>query len=248
MRFVIRCFAFLVPALLMLAACSPSSQPDANEAQQATENPRAQQDLALYEKLRERDQFELAAPIGEGVLQRAPNSAAAAEIRKTLPDTQTKANEINEKNRLAQLWLYQSGEQSGGQQNTATLHPSRPASDHDRIRLILRRHSDWGQSSYLYDRKDLGFVCKGQCELALKVDGEPAKPLKASLPDTKDPAMFIDNDKRLLKLLETAIDLEITVNVKGEGERTLFFEAGGFDPERWPEPAKVTPGKKKNAD
>lgn len=248
MRFVIRCSMFFVPALLMVAACSPSSQPAANEAQQATENSRAQQDLGLYQTLRERDQFELAAPIGEGVLNRAPNSAAAAEIRKTLPDTQTKANGINEKNRLAQLWLYQSGEQSGGQQNTATLHPSRPASDHDRIRLILRRHSDWGQSAYLYDRKDLGFVCKGQCKLALKVDGEPAKPLKASLPDTKDPAMFIDNDKRLLKLLATATTLEITAHIKGEGERALYFEAGGFDLERWPEPSKAKPGKKKGSD
>ena len=47
--------------------------------------------------------------------------------------------------------------------------------------------------------------------------------------------MFIDNDKRLLKLLESAKTLDITVDIKGTGKRTLHFEVGGFDPERWPE-------------
>ncbi|MGB8716338.1 MAG: hypothetical protein WCD66_08250 [Rhodanobacteraceae bacterium] len=233
---------FLLPslAILILAACSQQADHAAPAAQQQAQDTRTQQDLALYQKLRSKQQFELAAPIGEGVVARAPNSPAAAEIRKTLADTQARAKTINEKNRLQQLWIYQSGEESGGRQNTATLHPSRPVAERNRIRLILRRHSAWGQSVYLYDGDGKGFVCKGQCKLALKVDDKPAEPLKASLPDTSDPAMFIDNDKRFLKLLDTATTLSITVTIKGDGQRELFFEAGGFDPDRWPEPGKST--------
>ena len=92
---------------------------------------------------------------------------------------------------------------------------------------------------YLYDGDNQGFVCKGTCRLPLQVDGKDVKALKASLPDTSDPAMFIDNDKRLLKLLKSARTLDITVNIQGTGQRTLHFEVSGFDPERWPEPAQA---------
>lgn len=229
--------------VLLLAACSPAPQDQSANAQQSAQDQRAQDDLKLYQGLIAKGSFELAAPIGEGVLQRAPDSAAAAEIRETLPEAQAKAKEINNQRRLANLWLYQANEQSGGQQTTATLYPSRPASAHNRIRLVLRRHTDWGQSVYLYDTGNEGFICKGTCNVALKIDGEPATALEASLPDTSDPAMFIDSDKRLLQLLETAKTLELTANIKGIGSENLYFEVGGFDPERWPEPEK--PGKNK---
>lgn len=236
--------AFRLPmvlaTVLLLGACSQSSSPASSSRGSAQQqDPRSQEDLKLYQDLRAKGSYELAAPIGEGVIARAPDSPAAAEIRKTLADSQAKAKHINNTRRVQNLWLYQSGEESGGRQNTATLYPSRPADAHQRIKLILRRHSNWGQSAYLYDGDNQGFVCKGTCRLPLKVDGKDAKPLKASLPDTKDPAMFIDNDKRLLKLLESARTLDITVDVKGTGKRSLYFEVSGFDPERWPEPEKA---------
>lgn len=235
--------SLIFAGLMLVSACSPTpSEPQTSQGSVVDE--RSRKDLDLYRQMVEQEKFALAAPIGAGVLKRAPESAAADEIRQTLEDVQAKAQAINEKRRLAGLWLYQSGEQSGGRQNTATLHPTRPAEDHSRIRMILRRHSDWGESTYFYDTAEKGFVCDGKCDLPLKVDGEPAKPLVGSLPTTGDPALFIDSKERLLKLLETAETLTITIQLKDGGTHELFFEVGGFDSERWPQLSSVDAGDK----
>jgi hypothetical protein len=225
--------------MLALAACS--SQDGASTAPAAsapTVNPRDAADLELYRKLLAKGSYELAAPIGAGVVARSPGGVAAQEIKKTLADAQAKAEAINEKRRLEALWLYQSGEQSGGTQNTASIYPDKPALAHDRIRLILRRHSDWGQSAYLYDTGNAGFVCKGRCKLPLKIDGKDAKPLVSYRPDTGEPAIFIDHDVAFVAMLEKAHTLDIDVEMKDHGAQTLHFEVGGFDPAQWPEPAK----------
>ncbi|HET6632574.1 MAG TPA: hypothetical protein VFG73_07695 [Rhodanobacteraceae bacterium] len=196
-------------------------------------NARARQSLKLYNDLRAKGSYALAAPIGEGVVKRHPGSAAAKEIQRTLADTQKRAAAINETRRLAGLWLYQSGEQSGGTQHTASLKPSQPASARDHIELVLRRHSDWGQSVYLYDHGGKGFVCKGHCTLQARFDGEPRK-LDAFRPQTHDPAIFIQHDKRFIAALEKAKVIEITVQPRDGASETLKFEVSGFDPARWP--------------
>lgn len=228
------CVAAALALALLLSACSPAPQSAQNAPAAAAADSRAQEDLKLYLAMREKGRFELAAPIGEGILKRAPQSAAAATVRQTLDDTRTKAEAINEKRRLAGLWLYQTSEESGGTQHTASLSPSRPAQYRGRIRLILRRHSDWGESTYLYDTGEAGFVCPGSCKLPLTVDGKKAKPLRASPPPTGEPALFIDSKDRLLKLIGDAGKLTILVEVKGDGPRKLEFEVGGFDADKWP--------------
>lgn len=232
-------------AAALLAACSPGT-PSAPPAPTAPVNtPQQASDLQLYQTLVARKQYELAAPIGAGVIERSPASPAAAEIRKTLADTQAKAKVINDERRLAGLWLYQTGEQSGGTQHTATIYPSTPAWANGRIRLILRRHSDWGQSVYFYDTGDAGFVCKSHCKLALKVDGKDARALDGYLPETGEPAMFIDHDPAFVKLMESAKTLDITVHPKGRDAAPLHFEVAGFDAAQWP--AFKTGGKHRKA-
>lgn len=229
--------AALLLAFGLLAGCSPGqpSQPAVPAA--PVDTPQDADNLAMYRTLVARGQFELAAPIGEGLLKRSPDSPAATEVRKDFDAVKAKADAINDKRRLQGLWLYQSGEQSGGQQNTATIHPSQPSWAHARVRLILRRHSDWGPSVYLYDTGDAGFVCKGRCRLALKIDGAEAKPLTGYLPDSGEPAMFIDRDKAFVELLRKAATLDIEVQVKGREAEALHFETAGFDAAQWPEPA-----------
>lgn len=219
----------------LLAACSPSPQ-SAQSSAQPSVNARAQQNLELYLKLRKGGKYELAAPIGAGVVKRAPGSKAAATIGQTLAETQAKADAINKKRRLKRAWIYQSGEQSGGWQNTASLYPTLPVDLHRRIRLILRKHTDWGTSLYLYDGNDQGFVCQGNCQLPLKVDGKTVEPLEAAQPPTGEPALFLHDEQRLLKLLASAETLAITVDLKGSGKQELYFEVSGFDPKQWPQP------------
>ncbi len=222
-----------------LVACSPSPSPTATQQSGPTHNERAASDLKLYKQMLVEKKYALAAPIGEGILKRAPRSIAAAEVQKTIEATREKAHAINEKRRLAALWLYQSGEQSGGHQDTATIYPSRPAKYNRRIRLIFREHSDWGTSVYLYDTGDKGFVCGKSCKLPLKVDGKAAEPLKASTPPSGEPAVFIDSQKRMLELVDSAKTLAITIDVKGDWPQELYYEVGGFDPERWPPTSKT---------
>lgn len=227
-------------AAFVLGACTPAPEAESDAASTAADE-RAAQDLHLYEEMRARGSHELAAPIGEGVLKRAPDTAAAAQIRETIEATREKAHAINEARRLAALWLYQTSPMSGGVQTTAVIHPSQPARYSRRVRLILRKHTEWGRSVYLYDTADKGFTCAGSCRLLLTVDGAAAAPLHASRPDSGEPALFIDSETRLLELLASAGKLGITVELQGEGPRELLFEVGGFDAARWPEPDAAAP-------
>lgn len=218
-----------------LAACSPS-EPDRDTAQSTqvpSVNAKAREDLAMYDGLVKSESWTLAAPIGEGIVKRWPQSDAAGEVRKTLADVQAKAAKINETRRLEALWMYQTGEQDGGAQSTASIHPSQPASEAGRIQLILRRHADWGESAYLYDNSGRGFVCPGRCSVSIAIDGGESESMDADLPDTGDPALFLEEYDRLGKILAQAETLDITVGIAGAKDTTLRFEVAGFDPARW---------------
>lgn len=227
------------PPLLIaaaLAACSPS-QPPAPAAPAAAPAADAQltKALELYRKLQQEQSWELAAPIGQEIVAKYPDSAAAREVQETLADASAKASAITTRRRLAQLWIYQAGKESGGDQVSASIYSS-DAAPASRIRLVLRRHSDWGQSVYLFG-SGKGFECRGTCTLAARFDDQPVK-LKAYLPPSGEPAMFISDDKAFLARLADTQKLAIDVVEKGKGPRTLVFEVGGFDPAKFPQLAK----------
>jgi hypothetical protein len=87
---------------------------------------------------------------------------------------------------------------AGGTQSTATIENSQPASG-DRVRLVLRRHTSWGQSVFLYGSKP-GFVCRGNCSIATHVDGRTVS-VKAFAPSTGEPALMIRDDKAFIAML-----------------------------------------------
>lgn len=232
MTFALR-FLCAASIATLLVACSPSEPGPSSEQQAPVVNAKAQSDLAMYQGLLESESPELAAPIGAGLVQRYPNSAAAAEVRKSLPGVQAKADKINAKRRLAALWIYQTGEQSGGAQSTASIHPSRPVRYNGRIQLILRRHSDWGESAYLYDDNEAGFACPGRCDVAISVNGGEAEIWAADIPDTGEPALFLDDFEQLVNVLKKAESVDIKVAMKGGKPHTLHFEVAGFDPTKW---------------
>lgn len=233
----------LVLAAVLVAACSPS-QPPSNAAPGAAPtapatapaaDTRQTKSLELYRTLRKEQQWELAAPIGKDVVDKWPGSAAAKEVQETLADATAKAAEIATRRRLVAMWSYQSGKESGGDQVTASIYSSDLASD-KRVRLILRRHSAWGQSVYLFGGGK-GFECKGTCSLAARFDDKPQK-IAAYLPDTGEPALFIKDDKGFLAKLAGTQKLSIDVTEKGKPSRTLVFEVGGYDAAKFPQLAK----------
>jgi hypothetical protein len=133
------------------------------------------------------------------------------------------------------LWLYQSGMMEGGAQNTATIAPSVPAGNP--VRLILRRHADWGQSVYLFGTPP-GFTCAKDCRVSVTFDDAAPQNLRASLPPTGEPAMFIEDDAIFLAKMAKARTVAIQATPKGKPAYTLKFDVGGFDASKWPEVAK----------
>lgn len=230
----------LSTAVLLAALCSACSPPGPTPEEQAAAaaaavEAQANKSLELYRTLLKEESWELAAPIGQEVVEKYPTSAAAKEIAATLADARAKGEAIASRRRLQQLWIYQSGEESGGQQNVASIYSSDAVAT-SRVRLVLRRHTDWGQSVYLFGAGK-GFECRGNCTLPARIDGKAAS-IKAYLPATGEPALFIRDDRAFLAMLEKARRIELDVSEKGKAPRTLVFEVGGFDASRWPQPEK----------
>ncbi|HET7359088.1 MAG TPA: hypothetical protein VFJ04_02975 [Rhodanobacteraceae bacterium] len=216
----------------MAMACTPSppapTPQQAAAAKQAAQEAQAQHKLVMYRKLLQMKNYPLAVSIGDEIVSGYPQTRAAAEVGKTLPGIKASSAAAAEKARLQRLWIYQVGPQSGGIQSTAAIANSTPSNVH--VRLILRRHSAWGDSAYLYG--GTGFVCKGQCDLPVRFDGA-RRILKAYLPKGGEPAMFIKDDTGFIAAMRKAKKVNIDVVLKDGGKQTLLFEVAAFDPTRW---------------
>lgn len=229
----------IAAALLSLTACDRSgSQPSASAPAGARSaspaGPSLQQQLLLYQQMVDADSPALAVPLGEDILRTAPDSDEAAIVRETLQPLRDKAQKDGEDKRLARLWSYQGGSESGGEQHTASIYSRQGAAAKDKpVRLVLRRHSEWGQSAYLYDNDNQGFRCGTPCRISVQFDEQAPQRYPANLPDTGEPAMFIENDKAFIKALEGARKLALAVTMKDGVERELVFEVDGFAADKW---------------
>jgi hypothetical protein len=219
--------------LFAASGCSQAPAPPQNQAANPHSEHAAQaaEKLKLYQQMLDSHRDDLAAPIGQEIVGDFGDTPAAAEVRKTLPQIVAKARTEAEHDRLAALWSYQTAMQSGGKQYSASITSSKPTGE-AAVRLILRRHSKWGQSVYLFGSGH-GFVCKGQCEVPMHFD-DKAQKWKAYLPKTGEPALFIKDDARFIKAMSGARVIEMDVVTAGHGKETLSFEVGGYDPAKFP--------------
>ncbi|WP_437343343.1 hypothetical protein [Rhodanobacter lycopersici] len=227
---------------LVLAGCSQSSTPAPNAAQQQAQaqDAEAARNLDTYRQLLRIHNDQMAASMGEDIVQRFPNSAAAKEVQQTLPGIEKRWKENSEKARLAALWQYQVAPMAGGTQSTAAIYNSQPTDVH--VRLVLRRHTSWGQSAFLFSDGH-GFVCKGNCTIAAKFDDKPHA-IKAYAPSTGEPALMIRDDKAFIALLEKTKKVSLDVTMQdGEKKLSLLYEVGGFVPDQW-QPLPKKTGKK----
>ncbi|GAB2536548.1 hypothetical protein GCM10027065_05340 [Rhodanobacter koreensis] len=243
MKPVIHYVAATLCGALLLVGCSQqggTAAPSAAQQQAQAQAADAARNLDTYRQLLRIHNDEMAVTMGKDIVSRYPGSAAAKEVQQTLPEIEQRYTEASEKNRLAALWLYQVSPMAGGTQSTATIVSSQP-SGNDRVQLVLRRHTSWGQSVFLYGSKP-GFVCRGNCMLAATVDGKPTH-IKVFAPSTGEPALMMVDDKGFIAMLQKAkkITMDVTF-ADGEKKQTLVYEVGGFDPSKW---ASVGKGKKK---
>ena len=249
-------FIAMLSGVLALTACSSgSNSPSAPApapapaqdaaAVKANAEAQAEKGLKLYEQMRTNGSLDIAAQIGAETASKYPDSAAAAKIKETLTDVTAKAKEESEKRRLAGLWAYTVASVKGGTQYAASIENAPPLSppgltgrDAKHVHLILRQHPEWGQTVYLMLDNEK-FNCKSGCKmLPISFDGEAAKPWKATIPPTGEPAIFIDDDQafiaRVLKTKKVAIDVVLLE----QGKKTLVFETGGLDMSHLPNTTK----------
>lgn len=233
-----RTFLRLAPLALcaawLLAGCSPQGgapAPTAEQQQAQAQAADAARNLDTYRQLLRIGNDEMAVSMGKDIVKRFPGSDAAKEVQKTLPAIEQRYTAASEKNRLAGLWLYQVAPMAGGTQSTASIENSQPAGG-ERVRLVLRRHTEWGQSVFLYGSKP-GFVCRGNCTVTTRFD-DKSVPVKAFAPSTGEPALMIRDDNAFIARLRKAkkISMDVTL-VDGEKKQTLVYEAAGFDPAKW---------------
>lgn len=227
-----RRIAILLASLALVSACSSPQDQQAAQAP-AADNPanEAAKKLETYQQLLKLHNDGPAVQLGHEIVDKYPDTPAAAEVKKTLDELETNYKAASEKTRLAALWLYQTSPMQGGTQSTATIQSTRPTGEQT-VRLILRRHTAWGQSVFLYATTGKGFVCQGDCSLKATFDGKP-KTIKAFRPPTGEPALLFRNDAAFLKDLAKTKRLTIDVVTVSRGETTLVFETGGFDPAKW---------------
>lgn len=222
----------LSAAMILLAGCSHANDPaTAAASPQQAKNVEAAGKLDTYRQLLRIKNDQMVVEMGHDILTRYPNTPAAQEVQQSLPAIEQRYTAASEKNRLAGLWLYQVSPMEGGTQSTATIDSSQPAGD-GRVRLVLRRHTQWGQNAFLYGAGH-GFVCRASCTIAANVDGRSVG-IKAFAPTTGEPALMIRDDKPFVAMLQKARKIIMNVTlVDGEKKQALVYEVAGFDPQKW---------------
>jgi len=223
----------LLLALCASIGCSGSGPKDATPPTTEASREAAEADLARYRQSLATGDYVAAVATGQGILRAHPGTSAAEEVEHSLNEVKTKAAAEAEQQRLAALWAYQTGTESGGAQSAASIFAKDPGPDGERMRLILRRHAEWGTSAYLYAGR-AGFSCSKPCTVGLRFDDGPVERWRASKPATGEPALFIEDHERLAARIATADRLEIDVVLAERGPSSSLFEIGGFDPKRWP--------------
>jgi hypothetical protein len=227
---------------LALAACQPSEGPVPEQGAVATEaaqkEKQAQELGTAFDKHYAEGKWDMAAALGEELVQLHPGSPVTARVRAQYEEAKAKSLEAREKTRLALLWDYQSVPVKKGNQLSAALYSKESVdtgggSRHP-VRLIFRDHPEWGRSSYLV-LENGDFDCYGGCKVQVTLDDQKPRAMAASRPKTDEAiAMFIEDEAALWKHARNAKVITIEFPVKAGGKRTAIFETGGLDAVKLP--------------
>lgn len=244
---------WLVVAVLVaaLSACGDGAPPPPSAEQQA--EAQAAEAAALYQQLRQLGRMEQAELAGRNVLEKYPDSAAAAEVRQTYEALRSEVEQARETSRLSGLWVYHAVPEGEGSVNTATIQrsgdapidPANPDADlGEGVRLVLRRHPEWGQAVYLLIANG-DFDCAEEgCTASVAFDQAEATDWEATVSrEGPLPALFIEDDEAFIEALQQAATVHIEAPLAAEPARALHFEVGGFDRSAWlGEPATEAAG------
>lgn len=233
----------LIACVLGASACSPTPDPQAQQAAQAAQaQATAEKAEAMardFDSAYGQGNYTLARAQGDVLLATYPESEAAGRIKERHAEVKSKADAAQQSRRMAALWAYQTQPVGTGEQISAGVYSrdvvKTGSKAGERVRLIFRDHPEWGRSSYLV-LQDGDFDCYGGCRVQVAIDDKPTERMAASRPKTDEAiAMFIEDEFALWRKAQQADrTMTITFPVKAGGTREVMFEVGGLDASKLP--------------
>ncbi|MBD8526055.1 hypothetical protein [Pseudomarimonas arenosa] len=230
--------------LVLFAGLLGCSDPEAErreaearaQAAQARIEALADEAYRQFEAVQSTNKPELALAYAEDILSRYPNSRAAQRLSEQLPKLREVAKASAEQRRLESLWTYHAvdDQEAGGRVFTAYVR----AKNNSNLRLVLRRHPAWGQSVYLLADSD-EFSCVKECRVAARADDQDLpKVLISEVKNNVPPAVFLEEDQKMLEIIDQAQTFEISPGLKKQGDKRFLFEVSALDLEQLGPPVK----------
>ncbi|MCK7595577.1 hypothetical protein [Pseudomarimonas salicorniae] len=224
----------LLCAALLAAGCvdREAQQRERAAQMQARAEAAAREGAAQVDAVIRDGKIEIAHAYAVDVVSRYGNTEAGRALAARLPELEKQAGAIAEARRLDNLWTYHKVDdaEAGGMVYTAYIHGvSRGAGSAPQVRLVIRRHPSWGQSIYLLMDSGGDFACNDECRIPLTVDdGEPRQILISRAKDNVPPAVFIEEDRKVLPIIEKARRLTIDLPLAGGSSRDFVFEVSAL--------------------
>lgn len=229
----------LIAALGGLAACNNAEQLEAEKrARLAVQAEReAESRLANLKQMQSIGRDDLALNFADDLVQRFPGTKAAKEADALREELRGKVAAKAEDARLKGLWAYhdEADAEAGGRVRSAyvwssnTLGEAEPGKEPPRARLVLRRHPQWGDDVYLLTDRGR-FACANPCKVSLQFDDAAPVEFPGKLPDTGEPAMFVEDFAAVVNALPTARKVRAQVTLDDGSTHSPEFEVGGYDP------------------
>jgi hypothetical protein len=227
----------VLPAVLLgllLAACG-RGEPPPDPAERAEQ--RAAASLQQVEAARAAGRLDAARIYAEEILERYPETAAGQRMQGEITALREAAEAEREARRLAEMWTYHQVDYEDASAFTAYIFGQPETDQAPAVRLVLRRHPEWGQNAYLLIADGADFACRDECRAQLVIDDAEPRPFVISRAhDVAHPALFLEDDAGMLAAVESARLLQLELEIAGHGATVYRFETGGFDSARLGEP------------
>jgi hypothetical protein len=202
-----------------LAACNPGPSPEEIAAQRAQ---RAEADANLqmqhFNEAKTAGRNELALNFADYLARNHPDSAAWKTVQPQAEALRGKLAAEAETKRLREAWAYHDADGV----KTAYLY-----SKDKQARLVLRRHPEWGDDVYLLTEHGK-FACGSPCTVSVQFDDGAAQTYPASIPETGEPAIFVEDFKKFVPALPDATLVRITATLDDGSTVTPEFEVAEY--------------------
>jgi hypothetical protein len=228
--------SLLAASFVLLAACkSGPTEEEKRAALAAKREAEAALQLKHFDEALIAGRNDLALNFSDYIQRNFPQSQAAATVKPKADALRAKVESERRATALREMWAYHSTDDAaaGGRVRTAYVYSvnAQPDAVDDgklKARLVLRRHPQWGDDVYvLSDRGN--FSCGTPCTVKVTFDGGQTRTYPASLPETGEPAIFVEDFEPFVRALQDAERVRIDVVLKDGGAQSPEFELGGYD-------------------